>query len=194
MKEFSTRQLQIINTSIALIGEGGIQELTIKNLSKRIGFVEAAVYRHFPSKSEILMAILSYLESKVHVKFTDIIGVDISPIEKLKETINAYLTYFAENPALITVHFSDGIYKNEPQAQQKVLKILDDTKLHFEKILEESQSSAEIRTDINCSDMALVIVGTLRITVNRWSLQNNKIDVVKEVEKIYSLIKTLLSK
>jgi len=37
-------------------------------------------------------------------------------------------------------------------------------------------------------------VGTLRITVNRWSLQNNKIDVVKEVEKIYSLIKTLLSK
>ena len=194
MKEFSTRQLQIINTSIALIGEGGIQELTIKNLSKRIGFVEAAVYRHFPSKSEILMAILSYLESKVHVKFTDIISVDISPIEKLKETINAYLTYFAENPALITVHFSDGIYKNEPQAQQKVLKILDDTKLHFEKILEESQSSAEIRTDINCSDMALVIVGTLRITVNRWSLQNNKIDVVKEVEKIYSLIKTLLSK
>jgi len=194
MKEFSTRQLQIINTSIALIGEGGIQELTIKNLSKRIGFVEAAVYRHFPSKSEILMAILTFLESKVHVRFTNIVSLEIPPIDKLKETINAYLSYFAENPALITVHHSDGIYKNEPQAQQKVLKILDDTKLHFEKILNESQNAGEIRIDINCSDMALVIVGTLRITVNRWSLLNNKIELSDEVNKIFTLIKTLLSK
>lgn len=194
MKEFSTRQLQIINTSIALIGDGGIQELTIKNLSKRIGFVEAAVYRHFASKSEILMAILTFLESKVQVKFTNLLVLDLSPIDKLKETINAYLSYFAENPALITVHFSDGIYKNEPLAQQKVLKILDDTKLHFEKILIDGQKSGSIRTDINCSDMALVIVGTLRITVNRWSLLNDKINTNDEVEKIFSLIKTLLTK
>ena len=36
--ELSDRQKEIIEVSIALIAENGIQGLTIKNLAKRIGF------------------------------------------------------------------------------------------------------------------------------------------------------------
>ncbi|MCB0284871.1 MAG: TetR family transcriptional regulator, partial [Calditrichaeota bacterium] len=40
MNTFSERQQQIINAAIELIAEKGIQQLTIKNLSKKIGVVE----------------------------------------------------------------------------------------------------------------------------------------------------------
>jgi len=53
------RQEQIIEKSISLIAQKGIQGFTIKNLSKAIGFSEpAAIYRHFKSKTSILLAIL----------------------------------------------------------------------------------------------------------------------------------------
>ena len=72
MKALTKRQLQIIQTSIELIGNGGIQELTIKNLSRKIGFVEAAVYRHFASKSEILLTVLELLSQNVQQRFMSI--------------------------------------------------------------------------------------------------------------------------
>ena len=45
--KLSSRQSEIINTAIKLIGEGGIQAFTIKNISSEIGIAESALYRHF---------------------------------------------------------------------------------------------------------------------------------------------------
>ncbi len=58
MQELSSRQLQIIDASIHLISEGGIQELTMKNLSRELGISEPAIYRHFESKQKILITML----------------------------------------------------------------------------------------------------------------------------------------
>ena len=52
--ELSERQKEIINASLEIIAENGIQSLTIKNLSKKIGLVESAIYRHYESKTQIL--------------------------------------------------------------------------------------------------------------------------------------------
>lgn len=51
----SERQNQIISETIRLIHTKGIQGLTIKNISNGIGVTEAAIYRHFKSKDEILL-------------------------------------------------------------------------------------------------------------------------------------------
>jgi len=192
MKEFSKRQLEIIHASIALIGEGGIQEFTIKNLANKIGFVEAAAYRHFSSKSDILFGVLTFLEDIVTVKFDEINQLPINPIEKIKLTIKEYFLYFSTNPALITVHLSDGIYKNEPTIQLKVLSIMDDTINHFKILLDESIEKGEIRHDIDSQELALLIVGTMRISVTRWSLKNNSFDINNDTEKFFLLLQTLL--
>ena len=57
------RQQEIIDTSLEIISTIGIQGLTIKNLSKRIGISEPAIYRHYENKISILLAILDYFKS-----------------------------------------------------------------------------------------------------------------------------------
>lgn len=56
------RQQEIIDISIALIADKGIQSLTIKNISQCLGISEPAIYRHFASKFEIQMAVLESFE------------------------------------------------------------------------------------------------------------------------------------
>lgn len=41
--EITERQQEIINVSLELIAESGIQSLTIKNLAKKIGFAESTL-------------------------------------------------------------------------------------------------------------------------------------------------------
>lgn len=194
MKPFSKRQLQIINTSIELIGSGGIQELTIKNLSRKIGFVEAAVYRHFTSKSELLLAVLEHLSQNVEKKLAETMLKDSTAFDKIKESIEAYFVYLAENTALVTLHLSDGIYKNEPVAQQKVLKIMDDIKNHFKVLITEARKSNLVLTDIDDEALSMIILGALRMYVTRWSLDGHIYDVKTDAEKVYAIINSILSK
>ncbi|MBN1948990.1 MAG: helix-turn-helix transcriptional regulator, partial [Candidatus Cloacimonetes bacterium] len=58
VEKLSERQQQIVNTAIRIIAGQGIQHLTTKNLAGAIGISEAALYRHFSSKHEILLAVL----------------------------------------------------------------------------------------------------------------------------------------
>jgi len=192
MKDYSKRQLEIIHASIELIGEGGIQEFTVKNLSRKIGFVEAALYRHFSSKSDILLAVFSFLEAKVLQRYNAIMHIECLPMDKLHETIKSYIEYFSENPALVIVHLNDGIYKNEPALQKKILSIMDDTKGHFERILNEGKEQGQIRQDLSSSDMAIMIMGMMRITVTRWSLQNYATNLNSLEESVFLFLQAIV--
>jgi AcrR family transcriptional regulator len=75
------RQVQIIEVAMKLIADKGIQGFTIKNLSKEIGVSKPAIYRHFKSKTDILINILnsfkemSEMMSEMLVNKTDSIPI-----------------------------------------------------------------------------------------------------------------------
>ena len=51
-KDFTERQIEIMEAATLRIDKYGIQELTIKNLASDLNLSEAALYRHFKSKNE----------------------------------------------------------------------------------------------------------------------------------------------
>jgi TetR/AcrR family fatty acid metabolism transcriptional regulator len=59
-KDFTERQIEIMEAATLRIDKFGIQELTIKNLAADLRLSEAALYRHFKSKNEILLGLLTY--------------------------------------------------------------------------------------------------------------------------------------
>ncbi len=60
--EFTVRQEEIILKSMEIIAREGIAALTIKNISGKVGVSEAALYRHFKNKDEILLSIFDLFE------------------------------------------------------------------------------------------------------------------------------------
>ncbi len=84
--QLTIRQEEIINASIEIISEKGIQNLTIKNLSKAIGISEPAIYRHFDCKMDILLTILSKFENYILAYKSIITDKKLSSLEKLERT------------------------------------------------------------------------------------------------------------
>ena len=50
----SERRSEILNKSLEIISEKGFYNLTIRNIAAEINISEAAVYRHFKNKKEIV--------------------------------------------------------------------------------------------------------------------------------------------
>ncbi len=102
--DLSERQKEIIKASLELIAEKGIQGLTIKNLSKKIGIVESAIYRHYENKTHILIAILDSVNEH---KISENEQQNVDTLTRLEQNFKNHFQKFASIPALVSVVFSE---------------------------------------------------------------------------------------
>ncbi len=190
----SERQIEIINKSINIIDTKGIQGLTIKNLSKDIGISEPAIYRHFESKTDILLAILKNFEEMSMFLLEAVNGMNDKAINKIEFIFSKILEIFSKEPSQITVIFSEEIFKNETVLREKIANIMTTKQTAIEDIILSGQNAGEIRTDINYKTLALLVMGALRFKVKQWDLKNQKENLLQEGQELLIGIRQILEK
>jgi len=171
MENYTPRQREIIDKSIKIIADKGIQQLTIKNLSKSMGVSEPAIYRHFASKIDILLSILDHF-SAIPEKFYSVLEAKSSAIDKLQEIFLSHIRYFSENSAQAAIIFSEEIFQNDRRLSQKVYSIMSDTESKIFSLIQKGQGQKEIREDIPAEQIATILIGSLRFLVTKWRLSN----------------------
>jgi len=189
----SERQEEIIEKSICLIAEKGIQGFTIKNLSKAIGISEPAIYRHFKSKTEILLTILDNFKQMANMLSDMMMKNNMPAIEKIAFMFNRMVDMFTETPAIVSVIFSEEIFKNETVLKDKIVEILNKNEETIEQILKTGQKNKEIRTDISEETLALMVMGSLRLLVKRWDLNNYKSNLKSDGKNIILGLQKILN-
>lgn len=194
MKNLSIRQKEIIDSAISLIASGGIQNLSMRNISEKMSISEPAIYRHFKSKLDVLATILDYFEQESSNLFNEIDLLDESGVNKLKIFFLKKCKQFSDNPEFSSVIFSEEIFQNETKLSSKLNEIM---KFNNKKILQMIQicvDSGEIRNDIDKNHLAIMFLGSLRLLVKKWRLSNFSFDIVKESENIWNSLYMVMKK
>lgn len=193
MKENTSRQIEIINVSINLIQQKGIQHLTIKNISKTIGITEPAIYRHFKNKLDILKGILLIFKNIMTSSLIEAQGVKGSSLDKIYFLFSKQLNKFTENPAFAAVIFSEEIFQNNNILAKEVFTIMEMTQNKIKDIVSTGQESGEIRNDSDKEQLSIMIIGSFRFLIKKWHLSGAVDDLEKSGqmlwESIYKCIK-----
>ena len=66
-RKLTARQNEIVEAALRLTAEGGLGNLTIRNLGEALGISEPAIYRHFRNKSEIVRSTIERFDRAVSV-------------------------------------------------------------------------------------------------------------------------------
>ncbi|MGE0021318.1 MAG: TetR/AcrR family transcriptional regulator [Draconibacterium sp.] len=190
--EITERQQEIINVSLALITESGIQSLTIKNLAKRIGFAESAIYRHYENKIQILLAILDFFKRNTEQLFSNQLNSNENALVRIEKLFVTHFRKFTNTPSLVAVIFSEEIFRNERELCKKVAEIMNLNTESLTTIIKDGQQKGEIRNDIEASHLAIMILGSLRMFVKQWSMSNYSFNLENKGNELSNSIKTLL--
>ena len=191
-QEFSERQIQIFNASIKLIGKGGIQLLTTKNLAVEIGLSEAAIYKHFTSKVDILKGLLTFLKTPIIKKLEKIAKSKKTPTEKLKQLFIEHSKAFTERPEIAVVLLSEGLYQYEKELSDIVFALMQESKVFYQMIIDEGQQTGEFKKNIDSKQLTLIIMGSLRFNVIQWHLSGFKINLSLIHSKLFDTISDLI--
>ena len=187
------RQTQIMESALGLIAEKGIQGLTIKNLSKKIGISEPAIYRHFENKSSILLTILNNFKQMASMMSQMILTFDGTAFEKIEFIFSKIIQLFIESPSYVSVIFSEEIFKNDIKLKNKIIEVLDQNEQTIEIIIRAGQKNGDVRADIDSKNLALIVMGSLRFLVKQWDIKGKKHNLKLEGDQMLKSLKLIIS-
>ena len=186
-KTLTPRQAEIVDAALKLIAEQGIQHLTIRNLSTAIGVTEAALYRHFSGKTEIIQAMVSRFEE------------DVDDIGELRgwAAIEAALVRRTElvlaKPDLARVVFAEELFKDSPETEQILHGMMQRHYKIMEQHFQEAVEDSVIRADIPMDTLFRLILGPLRLLIKQWGLSGGSFDLRAKRDEMLSLMKELFA-
>ena len=191
---FTNRQIEILDASKSLIGERGIQTLTIKNLAQKMSFSEPALYRHFKDKTEIIKALLLYHRKIVELGVKKIIESNNNAVCKFQELLKFKFKHIENNPELVMIIFSETSFQYDSVLSACVSSALEERVKKINYLIKSGQNEGCIRNDIDSKQIATIILGGIRTTILAWKLSNFKSSLQKDGAKLWLTFETLLKK
>lgn len=189
----TTRQTQIIEESLALIAEEGMEGLTYRNLSERFGISIPAFYRHFPSKADILLNIIDYLDEVSLGVYDSAQAAGSDPLDTLGLVLMGYAEQFSRNAALTAVLFPDVIGGNKHELQEGVLRRMGENHRRLTDLVADGIAAGLVRADVPPERWALLVMAALRLEVTLWRLEGRRTDLTAGVAVLCSHLKKILS-
>jgi len=193
MEILTARGEEIVSVAIKLLSEGGIAALTIKNLADSVGVTEPALYRHFDSKLDILVAILDRLEANMNRLFEQSMNRDQAVLDQIQTVYERVFGSFAAQPALASVVFAEEIFRHDPRLSERVARTMDTVEGHILTLLRSNKGRAACRRDVPAKDLARIIMGSSRFLVTRWRLSGYSFDLEKEGAALWKSLRLMIA-
>ncbi len=187
----TARQKEIIEHSIALIARRGIQELTIRNIAHEIGISDPAIYRHFASKTDILLGVLDLLEQETVGRRRQTGQAEGGGNDELVSHFQALFERLSSAPELSAVIFADEFFLNEELLVRRVRLLMDRTQAEVELLVEREQSAGKLRSDVLPEELATMLIGAVRLLVRRWHIGGHTFSLKDEGLKLITAFMTL---
>jgi AcrR family transcriptional regulator len=188
------RQEQIKKAVLEIIAEDGLHNISTRNLAKRIGFTEGAIFRHFNTKRDIIKGIMADVE-------TDLIGslrsIVISPVkseEKLYNYLCRNVKYLKQNRGITILLFSEATHLGDKELKDKLNQILSEQKQFIIKMVKDGIAEGVWDKKVNPGDVAIIYMG-IPITFNiELVLNKSELNVDNFCKRMYALILKTLKK
>ncbi len=175
----SPRQLEIIESAGKLLSIGGISNLTTKNLAQEMHFSEAALYRHFKNKNEIIIGMLNYLATTMDERLTKGLNGKDDSVLKLQSVFTDQFSFFTKNRHFIVAIFSDGLWENNDKIHKAVQGVMAVKKRHLDLIFTTGIAKKQFTTKINKESLIHISMGTFRLHMLKWKMADYKFDLEK---------------
>jgi len=194
-KDFTERQIEIMEAATLRIDQFGIQELTIKNLAADLSLSEAALYRHFKSKNDILLGLLTYFILEMNLRIAGIIANQKKqPSELLKQIFTSQLNTFVQKPAIVSVIFSEGIFQFNKELSDKVSDMMALMQKNINTLIVRGQNEGLYGKLLGSDTITTIIMGSMRMVVLKWKLSGNKSNLVNDGKNVLNGLLKMIEK
>jgi TetR/AcrR family transcriptional regulator len=109
------RREQILQMLAVMLQQPGAERVTTAALARQLGVSEAALYRHFASKAQMLEGLIEFIESSVFTMVARIVESEQGRgAPQARQLVSVLLAFAEKNPGMTRVMVGDAlVFENE---------------------------------------------------------------------------------
>lgn len=176
-KSAADRKAEIVETAVRLAGELGPDRVTTQKIADAVGLTQPAVFRHFPAKTDIWLAVGEWIAPADDPERAP---TGDTPADELRAFVARLLEGIARNPAIPAILFSRELHAENEPLRAHIEKVMTRRRARFAALIARAQKAGQIPDRINADDMAALVLALIQGLAMRWSLENRRFDLKDE--------------
>ena len=127
------------------VSRGG--RITTAALAAELGVSEAALYRHFPSKTRMYEGLIDFIEETIFARVRTIVSDEPDPVNQCYRILSLLLTFSEKNPGISRILNGDALTGETGRLHERIAVFFD----RLESQLKQTLREAEIRDGLTLS-------------------------------------------
>ena len=182
------RQREIVATVLALARERGPDAITTQAIADRMGVTQGAVFRHFPDKEAIWLAVFAWVRESLSAAFAAAMGKANSPLAKIEQAFLAHVSFIAANPGVPRVMFHELQYPGDSPVRTDVRTMITGYGQRLMQLFAQAKATRELPDDLDTALASVLFIGAVQGLVIQASLAGDEAAMVKRARKLWPLL------
>ncbi len=187
------RRSQIKSAVKEIIFYDGLQNLTTKNIAKKVGISEGTVFKHFTSKKAIIDGILDDVLEELVKPLGEIAAGHADTALRLEQYICFHLNYLTRNKGITILLFTEASYQNDLALKQRLNKTYQSLAQSFASIVKQGMEEGIWDSKVPVNDLASLYMGiplsmNIELLLHEGNMKerhycNNMLELIKRILK-----------
>ena len=154
----SDRKDQILQTLAQMLEASPGSKITTAKLAANLGVSEAALYRHFPSKTRMFESLIDFVEETLFSRITQILNEESNQLTRCKKILTLFLVFCERNPGITRILSGDALTGEHERLRGRVAQVYDRIETQLRQCLRMAEVEEGWRTAIPVNTSANLLL------------------------------------
>lgn len=154
----ASRRQQILESLAHMLEASPGARITTAALAREVGVSEAALYRHFPSKSKMFEGLIEFIEDTIFTRISLIISEEPAALRRCEKILLLLLTFTERNPGITRLLTGDALTGETERLRQRVAQLFERVETQLKQVLREAELREGLRPNLPLSAAANLLM------------------------------------
>lgn len=151
-----------------IIANEGISNLIMKRIAGLLDITDAALYKHFESKGEMLLFLVDRLETSVLDNFNNSLSSKKQDKALLKHVLKSQMEFIENNLEVPTILFAGALHFDDSKVVNRVNEVVESYSKAIEKLMNDLKREGYIDENTDIKNAVTLFIGMIQASFLKW--------------------------
>ncbi len=166
--EKKSRKQQILEALATMLEASPGSRITTAALAKEVGVSEAALYRHFPSKSKMFEGLIEFIESTLFTQISVIMSNEAKPFDRCEKILFLLLIFSERNPGITRLLTGDALTGETERLRNRIAQLYNRLETELRKVLRDSELQENVHFGLSVNTTANILLSVAEGRISQF--------------------------
>ena len=182
------RRREIVAAVLALAADHGPDAITTHAIAERMGVTQGALFRHFPDKQAMWLAVFAGVRESLGGVLDEAIANARSPLGALERAFEAHVAFVASHPGVPRMLFHELQYPGDSPVRAEVRAMVGGYRKRLAGLFAQAKAAGELPPTLDVDAAPVLFIGAVQGLVVLSALDGNRAAIRRVARAVFALL------